>query len=77
MIQLCQLVQEEPLGERNHLLQSMVVSRRSNGKVGAMRYVKADAGVTDQTINAAFRRLKHFHPEYAKKYVDKRFQIIK
>ncbi|KAK0766425.1 hypothetical protein N5P37_000148 [Trichoderma harzianum] len=30
----------------------------------------------DQTINAAYRRLKHFHPEYAQKYAKNRFQIV-
>ncbi|KAF4119670.1 hypothetical protein GMORB2_4579 [Geosmithia morbida] len=30
----------------------------------------------DQTANAAFRRLKYFHPEYAKRYATARFQIV-
>ncbi|KAJ2985968.1 hypothetical protein NUW58_g1594 [Xylaria curta] len=30
----------------------------------------------DQTTNAAFRRLKHFHPEFAQKYTNNRFQIV-
>ncbi|KAM4060527.1 hypothetical protein HRG_001914 [Hirsutella rhossiliensis] len=30
----------------------------------------------DQTSSAAFRRLKHFHPEFANKYADARFQIV-
>ncbi|KAM5354322.1 hypothetical protein ACJ41O_000971 [Fusarium nematophilum] len=30
----------------------------------------------DQTTNAAYRRLKHFHPEFAEKYANGRFMIV-